>query len=402
MSAQPIWPNGIKIEVLGVTGAYGSGKTLFVLSIDPEHTRYYDFEKSGGTYEGLGVNRIDVPAVMLEKYPKGYSPRHVFEWWYSDIKLLNPGGYAVVVGDPISDIEDGLVEWVKARHAEWGFKSAESFVATGGIFWAKVKSEWKRVLADLSARCQTFAFTTHLKFVWNHGKPTTQQVPKGKSTLMELSSLFLFLERDSSALVPSATVLKSRLAVTKVVDGEIHIIPALPPRIAVATPKRIREYIITPPDYGKLAPDEIEQEKQFSEADKLELEAQIAADRRAAEEAALQAAQTTAKIQSAREVAMAKLRPAAESTAAAEEPSIQEPMTQDPLAEADPKIENAPTLIEEIIASGKLIECARIVWKKLHGRGIDLGAFKGAEFLGDFLHHLNPEELSKLRDWLKS
>ena len=55
--------------------------------------------------------------------------------------------------------------------------------------------------------------------MWRHGKPTSTQVPKGKKTLMELSSLYLYLEREAPKdgpppLVPSATVLKSRLSTT--------------------------------------------------------------------------------------------------------------------------------------------------------------------------------------------
>ena len=88
---EPIWPLNVSIDVLGVTGAYASGKTLFVCSIDPARTRLYDFEKSAGAYTGLGIDRVDVPSVMLEKYPKNYSPRQVFEWWYSDIKQIEPG-----------------------------------------------------------------------------------------------------------------------------------------------------------------------------------------------------------------------------------------------------------------------------------------------------------------------
>lgn len=403
-----IWPNGVSIDVLGVTGAYASGKTLFVCSIDPARTRLYDFEKSAGAYTGLGIDRVDVPSVLLEKYPKTYSPRQLFEWWYADIKAIEPGRYTVIAGDPISDIEDGMVDWVKARHKEWGFKTEDAFVSTGGIFWSKVRSEWKRVLADLSSRCQTFAFTTHLKFVWKYGKPTNQQTPKGKTTLMELASLFLFLERDSSSLVPSATVLKSRLAVTSVRDGEINVVPALPPRIAVATPKQVREYIVNPPNYAALTVEEMEQEKQLSEADRLEMEAQIAADKRAAEEMALQAAQTQAKIQSAREVALSRLRPLAPQVEEAPaEPEASGGTTEEvpniPTAvEVAETIENEVPLIETIIASGKLVECARLVYKKLKARGVDLSGFSGADCLGDFLSYLDEGEVDRLKAWLAS
>lgn len=405
-----IWPNGVAIDVLGVTGAFASGKTLFVCSIDPARTRLYDYEKSAGAYSGLGIDRVDVPSVMLAKYPKAYSTRQLFEWWYNDIKSIEPGRYSVIAGDPISDIEDGLVDWVKARHKEWGFKTEEAFVSTGGIFWSKVRSEWKRVLADLSSRCQTFAFTTHLKLVWKYGKPTTQQTPKGKTTLMELASLFLFLERDSDVLVPSATVLKSRLAVTSVKDGEIQVVPALPPRLKVATPKQIREYIVNPPNYAQLTEEEREQDKPLSEADRLEMEAQIAADKRAAEELALQTAQTQAKIQTAREIAMSRLRPVVapapeakveEAPAPEEGSGTSEEVPSDQTEPAKDEQQAPVDLIDSIKASGKLVECARLVYKKLKARGEDVSKLR-PETLGNYLNLLSEDEQAKLKTWLSS
>ena len=112
---------------------------------------------------------------LLKKHSNGYTPKQAFEYWYSCIQAINPGEFTVIATDPISDIEDGLVEWVKSRYKDFGFKSAEAFQSTGGIFWSKVKSEWKRILADLAARCQTFAFTSHLKAVWRHGKLSTNE-----------------------------------------------------------------------------------------------------------------------------------------------------------------------------------------------------------------------------------
>jgi len=415
--SKKIWPNDVVIDVLGVTGELWSGKTLFACSIDPANTRQYDFEKSAGSYGGLGVDRVDVPTVMMEAFAKSkkpYTPMDVFVWWYNDIKKLEPGQFSVVVADPVSDIEDGLVEWVKSRHKEWGFKTADAFYSTGGIFWSKVKSEWKRVLADLSSRCETFVFTTHLKKIWKHGKPTKLSEPKGKSTLMELSSLFLYLERPSEQMVPSANVLKSRLAITSIKNGEVVVVPCLPPRIEVATPKQIREYIVTPPDYDNLKEDEVEKERELSEADKLELEREIAADKRAAEEASLKAAETHKNIQSARELAMQRLQPKKEESkegpkeepqqqAAKEEPKEEvnespiDPSPEDKLTQ-----EEAAAVVLEIIESGHLVDVARAVYKKLSERGVDMKGFTNPDCLESYLIHLSVEEAEGMKKWMKT
>ena len=302
----------IEIEVIGCSGEYQSGKTILVVTIDPQNTKLYDFEKSAGTYSSLGIKeRIDVPQVLTAKFAgKEYRPLDVFRWWREDVLATPPGEFTVIATDPISDIEQGLVDYVASQYAAYGFSSEKAFTSTGGIFWSNVKAYWKTVLVDLATRCQTFAFTTHMRQVWSGGKPSSRREPKGKDTLMELASLYLLLDRkpDEKGKVPAkpnATVLKSRLA--KFVDGEI--VPVLPPRIKEATPKKIREYIAKPPDYSKLKKDELIPEEKLSDDEKLELQAQIAADQKAAAEAELQKSEMM--IQAARRTAAARAKASA-------------------------------------------------------------------------------------------
>jgi len=89
---------------------------------------------------------------------------------------------------------------------------------------------------------------------------------------MELASLYLHMDRRPDAKgnvpdVPAANVIKSRLADHRFEDGELKWIDLLPPRLPFATPKAIREYIKTPPDYGKLKPAERLIEDKETEAD---------------------------------------------------------------------------------------------------------------------------------------
>lgn len=296
MAKNSLW-GGVDIPVIGVTGEYSSGKSLFVSTIDPKNTLVLDFEKSLHAARGLGFKHIDVPSECLSAFGSGYSPIQVFQFFLNIVTTVEPGRYSVIATDPISDVESGMVEWVKSRYREFGFSSADKFLSTGGIFWGTVRDEWKRILASLTSKCQTFAFTTHLKTVWKHGRPTEAKAPKGKSTLMELASLALYLERGKDQEVPSANVLKTRLVTTRFDEetGECVIRSILPPRLDRATPKRIREYIINPPDYDNLSENEKEIVKELTDAQKLEMQLQIAETDRAAREAALEAARIEAK-----------------------------------------------------------------------------------------------------------
>lgn len=257
---KPLWPQ--PIEIVGLTGEYASGKTLFGLTIDPKSTLVFDTEKSTGSYSSLGFERIDIPAKMQALYPKGYKPIDTFNWWWNFVKALPPGKYRVIGLDTASEIESGLADWVTANPGYFG-RTAAQYVKMSGVMWGDVKELWKAILSDLAARCETFYFTTHLTNVWAGDKPLPgKRKAKGKETLMELASLYLHMERRPDAqgnrpAKPAALVLKTRLAHTGIgADGEIQILPVLPPRLPVATPAAIRKYMETPPDYSALKPEE--------------------------------------------------------------------------------------------------------------------------------------------------
>jgi hypothetical protein len=292
-----LWANDIKIDVLGVTGGYESGKTLFVATIDPPNTLFYDFEKSAATYTGLGFHRRDFPSEMLSKKKTGYTPLDVFNAWRDDIESIEFGKYSVIAVDTISDIESGMVEYVKSQHKNYGFKTSDAFTSMGGVFWGAVKEYWTTVLANLASRCETFGFTAHLRTVYKNNRPTNSQQPMGKETLMKLSSLYLWLDRDAvesgphkgkKPNCPAANVLKSRLAIT-VVDAKagIKIQPLLPPRIPECTPEAIREYLRKPPNWEDLSANERVKERAMTDEDRLIIEADIAENNRVAAESAL-------------------------------------------------------------------------------------------------------------------
>lgn len=350
-----LWPNApsgspLEIEVFGATGEYKSGKTLLGLSIAPgkhpeghkfagrPRTLYLDFEKSGGTYGGTGCLRVDFPAEMLKLRGGKYTPKdtaEVFLKLVSGVKVFEsldpvlPGMFDVILGDPITDVESGIVDIVKGNPAEHGY-TKNQFDNSTGLLMGAVKAFWKQVLLKLSNVCRTFYFTSHLRDEFVGNKPSGKREPKGKESLLEVASLYVWLERkpDTNGKVPEVPstrmILKDRLADTLIdADGSLKVIPLLPPSLSPCTVQAIRGYIANPPDYTKLRESERQETDVFSDEEKLRLEVakaeaerdavtgklalidkqvQLSAVRAAAQPPAAQNADQTARMQADAEV----------------------------------------------------------------------------------------------------
>jgi hypothetical protein len=266
MERVELWPRGIKIPVIGVTGAFGSGKTLFLATIDPTNTLIYDTEKSSASYEPLGFKRVDLADEVQRLHPNGATAQQSFESWLAMVRKVPAGKYSMIAVDPIDDLENGLIDHVMNNSSRYGFASRESFEKAGGIKWAAIKNTWKMVLQDVAARCETFGFSTHLRRVWSGGMPTDEVQPRGKSTLMELASLYLLMEREPGR-IPSAIPLKSRLAIPVMTDAGLVIKEVLPPRMPVGTPQGLRDYIVTPVDMANLRDEEKSPERSSGSRD---------------------------------------------------------------------------------------------------------------------------------------
>lgn len=244
-----LWPK--PIPIIGGTGEYESGKTLFGLTIDPgPRTIVYDLEKSSCSYVELGFERIDVLDKMQEKFPKGYKPVDLFLWWLAEIRSIPAGKYTVIDVDPITDLERGLTDWVAANPNVFGH-TAGQYAKMSGIMWGDVKDYWKSILGDIATRCQTFYYTAHLGREFEGNEATKKMKVKGKSTLSELASLFLWFERKpgpngTKPDAPSAYVRKSRLLYSKMTGGKFEMHKVLPDRLPVATPDEIRGYFSKP------------------------------------------------------------------------------------------------------------------------------------------------------------
>jgi len=276
----------IDIAVIVGTGEYGQGKSVFGVTIAPgAETLAYDWEGGLLTYRSIGFDHVDMAVELLKKYPNGYTPEQRYLWWREDVIARGKRGgrngkYRVMVGDPVSEIEDGLGDHIKKNCNKFGL-TANQIDKSPGLFWGVMKKLWKADLDLFRTYFETLYLTVHLRDEFRGNAPTGKREPKGKETLFELASLFLWFEREKDkqgnvAAVPAANVLKSRLAKTIFVDDELKVVPVLPPRLPIATPKAIRQYISAPPDYSKLKKDERVKEHEMSDEEKLRLQAQIA------------------------------------------------------------------------------------------------------------------------------
>jgi hypothetical protein len=296
----PISGAPVDISVIGVTGEYRSGKSLFLLTIAPgvhpaghkfagkPRTRVYDVEKSCSTYQGTGAEIINVieevqknlvdPNTKTVKTPTDVD---IYRWLIADLEKVQPGQFDVIAVDPITDFDSGLATFIRQNPTKFGL-TVNQIVSGGGLMWGALKSYWKIILSTLASRCQSFAYSAHLRDEFLGAVPTGKREPKGKDTLMELASLYLWMERrakidGSVPEEPSAIVMKERLSDTVMQeDGTIKIIKLIPPRIPVATPQAIREYIANPPDYSKLKDDEKYVEQPMTDDERLAMKAMIA------------------------------------------------------------------------------------------------------------------------------
>ena len=335
-----VWPGGFEIPIIGVTGEYASGKTLFGLTIDPKNTIVVDAELGSKTYESsMGFTRVDVPQEMGKLYPKGdHQPIHVFMWWRKLVSEIEHGRFSVMVIDDISSIEQGLVSWVRGNPQHFG-KTAIQYQKSEAMMWGDVKNLWKSILADLSTRVQTLVIIAHMRHKFAGNIPTKEREAKGLDTIMELATLYLELRRnpDGKGNVPAkpiARVVKNRLIHSIMGDdGELQTVPVLTPFVPDCTPARIRHLMLNPVDYAHLKASERVQVDHLTDDERLERQAQIAADSRAAAEAARDRAAIEAGAQATANAQAAAVIPA---------PDFSAQWVQDKLAKAQAAVVTTP------------------------------------------------------------
>lgn len=367
-----LWPNTpwgspMEIEVFGATGEFSTGKTILGLSIAPgfhpeghefagqPRTLYLDLEKSGTSYAGTGCQRIDVPAEMTNALGPKWTSKQLAEWFNSIPQRIKPGQFDVVVVDPINDIESGEVDLVKANPTDYGYTKGQIDNSTP-LLMAAMKAHYKKLLMGFAGVFKCLYFTTHLRDEFKGGKPTGRRESRGKETLAELASLYLWLERRPDekgkvSPIPSAIVMKHRLSDTRVNEaGELEVVELMPRRIPKATVQEIRRYIASPPNIEKPAAGETVVEKEPTELDMQRM-------RLAAAEAEAAAAANQASLID-RQMELAAIRRQAVQQAQTQAQTKPEPQQQKPAPAPNPETTAVNQEIAEKQAEGQRLAAA--------------------------------------------
>lgn len=298
-----LWPLPAP-EIVVVTGPYGCGKSTFTLGTGaaPDRTLVVDFEKSQSSFaEQLGFPYVDMQAELGKVYPNGYKMIDLYNLTVKKVdELLAPGKFDVLVLDNASPLEDGHLAYVESHPQEFGHTPGQ-YNSMSGLKWGDVKTKYSQNLTRWGSLVKIIFIVVHLRDKWvgnsilkdAFGKAV--QEPKGKETLDQLSSLFVWLEHGPKG-IPAAKVLKCRVDrkifiadPTKPPEGVpadylaelngepgVVSIPVLPLRLPKCTWASIREYMRHPADLTKPAAGESPTEKEMNEDDRLKLRAIIA------------------------------------------------------------------------------------------------------------------------------
>lgn len=293
--SKPFWGtvNGkpLRIRTMAATGPFGSGKSLLGDMIDPRNTFKIDIEASS-TATNLPFRRH---AVLFDEIKsKGIvpTPLECFTWWRDQMESVKPGEYTVVNVDPINEIQQGAYDWVVANPSAFGRTSGQYEKMTA-LAWGDVKTLLEGLIGSLSKKIETFYYTLHMGQVWKQGKPVEGKMKaKGSDVFRKIADVVFVLNRpidpktgkvpDKPVGICVGDIGKSRLVHANPDTGEV--LPILPPQIVGIDANKIRAYIAKPPDYKKLKKDELVTIEVMTEDEKLQLQAQIAADQREAEE----------------------------------------------------------------------------------------------------------------------
>jgi len=284
-------PDGkaLDIPIIGLCGGYGSGKTLAGLTLCPEETIEIGVEDSGVTYNLPLKHRFSMYKEVTGK--AGVTPKQIecWEWFESILKKIANDELKcrVLLVDPITDLQGGLIDWVKDHAADFK-KSASQYEKASGLMWGDAKGHAKSLLGRISNKC-TLIFTAHMGTVWSGGAPVTGKIKaKGIDTFKELASLYVYLTREvdpRTGTQPEKPVGhicpphgKSRLAHSflNAETGDWENKAILPPRMDPFTWAKLREYVATPPNYAKLKASEKAEIECLSDDDKLLLESEKA------------------------------------------------------------------------------------------------------------------------------
>lgn len=299
---EPLWPNGHQIGLISLSGEHESGKSLFGLTIDRHSVCVIDTEDSCTDYEGQFQLQRITSIDDLAKVPPGQNVRisfpaiagtqvdliRRFETFDRICKAIAVGQWRVIGVDTITDLEPALQEQVRKFPERFNL-TANQIARASQLIYGPAKSLEEQILLGLKTKAECVYVCRHMRDVFQGNQRSGRREAKGMDSIDKLSGLTLELHRHPDKqgvkpLRPWAVVVKHRI-MSFGADGEP--VDHLPPRIEIATPNAIREYIKNPPDWRNLKEGERVEQVTMSEDDRLLMQARIAEDQRATAEARL-------------------------------------------------------------------------------------------------------------------
>lgn len=283
------------IPFIWAYGARGAGKSTLASMIHPAApgeratTLYFDLEMGNTSRANqMAMQYCDLISLAAQMFPDGYRPIQIFEIWWSIISQLPPGLFSITVIDPISELEEGLKEYVETNYSDFKRGPGE-YTKNRSAFWDDVKTLLKTILTDVATRVQTVVGISHLRVAWegNRPSPSGRMEPKGLKVWEELASIALWLDRIPNQRAPRARVDKcriDRLNWSKQDEfGTPEILPMLPPTMPVCDIPTIKRMMATPvTSFSQEEMTELDlAEARLSDGQRMVLEAEIAAGRRA-------------------------------------------------------------------------------------------------------------------------
>lgn len=275
-------------ELIVITGAKNAGKSLLAgtyLRPSQIHRTYvHDSEnsmnkmltqldrlgKSFGRYVDLKARFSDLPSDddLLDRISTGNLPWvdekaksslvSYYQYIVDDLsKNLEPGKYDVYIHDTLERLEAGMAAWVEENKRTAGVTTT----AYGKLWSEGIYPLYDSLLTAIFGRgVQTIILCSHLKTPWESGRPIPGKViPSGKKILYTLSSMFIWLVKESANKdgAPAGLILKEREPGVDIAeDGEWNISRMLPERVPHCTWKDIRHYMEVGCDLANPAPGE--------------------------------------------------------------------------------------------------------------------------------------------------
>lgn len=269
-------------HIIIATGSYGSGKTTFVCGIEnPQNVLMLDYEGKGESVASqLGIKNYFAPTLEAsDLYGFEYKALHAFLRTKQILQAMPSGRFTVLILDGLMTLQQGMLEEVKRNPVAYGVKAENAASGAMGGAYPGVGVLLEMVFATARTKgVKVIGVTTEIGSVWGDRGPLLNKFEmKGQKVINKMSVLTVMLTKPSGpGAPPSGVVLKEQLAKTEFKDGKLVVTKRIPPRLPEATMAAVYGYMQSPPDFGRLRPEEIPSEEELAPFEKTISKQQLA------------------------------------------------------------------------------------------------------------------------------